>query len=68
VYKRRRNGCRRTVVQLRREGTALNVKRVYRLWKEDGLGLRKKWPKRRHYGPKGEVAQRAERLPAGVDL
>jgi transposase InsO family protein len=39
----------------------INVKRVHRLWKEVGLGLHKKRPKRRQYGPKGEVAQRAER-------
>ena len=57
----RRYGYRRTAAQLRREGMAVNVKRVHRLWKEEGLGLRKKRPKRRQYGPKGEVAQKAER-------
>jgi len=46
---------------LRREGLAVNVKRVHRLWKEAGLGLRQKRPKRRQYGPKGEVAQQAAR-------
>lgn len=61
AYKHRRYGYRRTAVQLRREGVAVNDKRVHRLWKEEGLGLRKKRPKRRQYGPKGEVAQKAER-------
>lgn len=61
AHRHRRYGYRRTAVQLRREGTAVNDKRVHRLWKEEGLGLRKKRPKRRQYGPKGEVAQKAQR-------
>lgn len=32
---------------LRREGWAVNPKRIYRLYKEMGLPLRKKTPKRR---------------------
>lgn len=42
-----RYGYRRIHVLLRREGWAINGKRVYRLYKEMGLGLRKKTPKRR---------------------
>lgn len=37
-----RYGYRRIHVLLRREGWAINGKRVYRLYKEMGLGLRKK--------------------------
>jgi putative transposase len=42
-----RYGCRRVHVLLRREGWAVNAKRVYRLCKELGLQLRNKVPKRR---------------------
>jgi putative transposase len=42
-----RYGYRRIHVLLRREGFAVNAKRVYRLYKELGLQLRNKTPKRR---------------------
>ncbi len=42
-----RYGCRRIHVLLRREGWEINPKRVYRLYKELGLQLRNKTPKRR---------------------
>jgi putative transposase len=42
-----RYGYRRVHVLLRREGWAVNVKRVYRLYREMGLQLRNKTPKRR---------------------
>lgn len=61
AHQHRRYGYRRAAAQLRREGAVVNVKRVHRLWKEEGLGLHKKRPKRRQYGPKGEVARKAER-------
>ena len=40
-------GYRRVYVLLRREGWKVNHKRVYRLYREDGLGLRRRKPKRR---------------------
>ena len=60
AHRHRRYGYRRVAAILRREGFAVNVKRVHRLWKEAGLGLRRKRPKKRLYGPKGEVGQCAE--------
>lgn len=60
ALRHRRYGYRRATQLLHREGVTVNVKRVHRLWKDAGLGLHKKRPKRRRYGPKGEVAQRAQ--------
>jgi putative transposase len=40
-------GYRRLHVLLRREGWPINAKRVYRLYVEEGLGLKRKRPKRR---------------------
>ena len=42
-----RYGYRRIHVLLKREGWAINAKRVYRLYHEMGLQLRNKTPKRR---------------------
>ena len=42
-----RYGYRRIHVLLRREGWLVNPKRVYRLYRESGLQLRNKTPKRR---------------------
>jgi putative transposase len=42
-----RYGYRRVHVLLRREGWAVNAKRIYRIYKELGLQLRNKTPKRR---------------------
>ena len=42
-----RYGYRRIHVLLRREGWRVNAKRVYRLYREMGLQLRNKTPKRR---------------------
>jgi putative transposase len=40
-------GYRRLHVLLRREGWRINHKRVYRLYRDEGLGLRRKRPRRR---------------------
>ena len=40
-------GHRRVHVLLRREGWKVNLKRVYRLYRDEGLSLRRKRPKRR---------------------
>jgi len=53
-------GCPRITALLRREGSMVNKKRVHRIWKEEGLQLPRRRPKKRHRGPKGEVIHRAE--------
>ena len=42
-----RYGYRRIHILLRREGWQVNAKRVYRLYREEGLSLRRKRPKKR---------------------
>lgn len=55
----RRYGYRRITALLRREGEQINIKRVHRIWKTEGLSLPQRRPRRRQYGPKGETALRA---------
>lgn len=57
---RMRYGYFRIYILLRREGWVVNHKRVYRLYREDGLSLRLKRP-RRHVS-----AARRERQPAAL--
>lgn len=62
AQRHRRYGYRRIAIVLNREeDTRVNVKQVHRLWKEEGLGLKRRRPKRRFYGPKGAVVNRAQR-------
>lgn len=56
----KRYGYRRIGALLRREGWQVNIKRVHRIWKREGFGLRRRRPKRRRCGPKAEVVCRAE--------
>ncbi len=46
AQERRRFGYRRLTVLLRREGWAVNHKRVYRLYREEGLAVRRRKRKR----------------------
>ncbi len=43
----KRYGYRRVWALLRRKGKRVNLKRVYRLWKESGLGLPRRRPRKR---------------------
>ena len=55
-------GYRRITVLMRREGSKkINKKCVHRIWKAEGLQLPRRKPKKRRYGPKGEVIHKAER-------
>lgn len=53
---RRRFGYRRLTVLLRREGWAVNHKRVYRLYREAGLGVRRRKRKRIGAGERQALA------------
>lgn len=55
-------GYRRLHVMLEREGWQINHKRVYRLYREEGLGLRKKVPRRRVASVKREIRPTATAL------
>lgn len=53
-----RFGYRRQGALLRREGTEVNHKRVYRLWKQEGLSLPRRRPRKRRVGPEGEIRKK----------
>ncbi|MDP7453524.1 MAG: IS3 family transposase [Arenicellales bacterium] len=46
----RRYGYRRITIELRKDGWQVNFKRVYRLWCQEGLKIRRKQQKRRRLG------------------
>ena len=60
-----RYGYRRITALLQREGWRVNVKRVHRLWKAEGLQIRKKARKRRRLGTSNNACHR--RKPLGKD-
>jgi putative transposase len=55
----RRYGYRRIAALLRREGMQVNVKRVHRIWKQEGLALRRKRPSRRRVASRSEMVNKA---------
>ena len=58
AIRRPRFGYRRITVLLNREGWRVNVKRVHRLWKEEGLQIRRKARKRRRMGNSANACHR----------
>jgi len=58
----KRYGYRRITELLRREGWVVNKKRVHRIWKQEGLSLPRRRPKRRRHGPTAQPALRAARM------
>jgi transposase InsO family protein len=59
AYEYPRYGCERTWTTLRREGATVGKNRVHRIWKAEGLSLRRKRPRRRRQ-VRSEVARKAE--------
>ncbi len=52
-------GYRTITALLRRDGWRVNKKRVHRIWQTEGLQQPRHKPRKRYYGPKGEVKQKA---------
>jgi transposase InsO family protein len=52
---RRRFGCRRLHILLRREGEPSGINRVYRLYREEGLGVHKRRARRRAVGTRAPL-------------
>ena len=57
--KHKRYGYRRIAALLRQSDWHVNIKRVHRIWKQEGLSLPQKRPRKRYKGPKGDVLKRA---------
>ncbi len=52
---RRRFGYRRLFIMLRREGEPSGINRIYRLYREEGLGVRKRKSRRRAIGVRAPI-------------
>jgi putative transposase len=59
---RRRFGYRRLAILLRREGTAVNLKRIWRLYREERLSVRRRGGRKRALGTRAPMA-----LPQGAN-
>jgi transposase InsO family protein len=53
-------GYRHVTAVMRREGYRVNRKRIYRLWRQEGLQLPRRTAHKRRVGERGEVKRRAE--------
>lgn len=52
-------GYRPVTALIRRKGWLVNKKRIQRIWQAEGLQQPRHKPRKRYYGPKGEVKQKA---------
>ena len=55
AQERRRFGYRRLLVMLRREGLVVNHKKLFRLYREEGLTVRKRRTRRRAVGTRAPI-------------
>ena len=62
---RRRFGYRRLFVLLRQRGEPSGLNRIYRLYREEGLSVRKRRARRRAVGTRAPILVEARRMPAG---
>jgi putative transposase len=59
AHRHRRYGYRRITALIRRQGKRVNHKRIWRLWRAEGLSLPRKRPRKRRLGPAGALPTRA---------
>jgi putative transposase len=59
AYQHRRYGYRRITNLLQRDGSKVNHKRVYRLWKVEGLSLKKRFKRKKAAVIRGEMKRAA---------
>ena len=62
---RRRFGYRRLFILLRREGEPSGINRIYRLYREEGLMVRKRRGRRKAVGTRAPILVEAKPTPAG---
>ncbi len=63
---RRRFGYRRLFVLLRQRGERSGKNRIYRLYREEGLTVRKRRARRRAVGTRARLSSRRSRMPDGL--
>ena len=59
AYERRRFGYRRLFILLRREGEPSGISRIYRLYREEGLAVRKRRARRKAVGTRAPIVVEA---------
>lgn len=62
---RRRFGYRRLFILLRREAEPSGVNRIHRLYREEGLSVRKRKARRRAVGTRAPIRSKQRQMPAG---
>ena len=62
---RRRFGYRRLFILLRQDGERSGINRIYRLYREEGLTVRKRRARRRAVGSRAPILVRSSRTLAG---
>ena len=62
---RRRFGYRRLFILLRREGEPSGINRIYRLYREEGLTVRKRRTRRQRWARERQSWSRRDRMHAG---
>ena len=65
---RKRFGYRRLFVLLRQQGEPSGINRIYRLYREEGLTVRKRRARRRAVGARRRSSSRPGRMPAGRSI
>jgi hypothetical protein len=61
-------GYRLIAAMLRHNGYGMNRKRVYRIWRPEGLQLPRRPIRKRRYGDASGTLRRATKPKCGVDL